>query len=120
MARSCSIHLSAPESAPESAERVVRMYVEQKGPCMRRYVPLLIALFALSGWLALGSGVASAGRFGPPWQSRDIVDGAQVYAQPDLASPVIGPLARGAIVVVTGEQTDSAGHEWTVTTLGYV
>src|SRR5712692_7398168 len=87
---------------------------------MRRYIPLLIALCALGGWLALGSSAASANRFGPPWQSRVIVDRAQIYAQPDLSSPVVGPLSRGATVVVTGEQTDSAGHEWTATTLGFV
>jgi lipoprotein-anchoring transpeptidase ErfK/SrfK len=52
--------------------------------------------------------------------SRVIADQAVIYQQPDVSSAVIGPAAHGAILVVLGESSDSAGHEWTQTTLGYV
>jgi len=87
---------------------------------MRRTLPLLIAVFALTAWLTLGAMAAQANRFGPPWQARVVADTAFVYSQADLGSAVIGPLQHGTIVVVTGEQTDSIGHEWTMTTLGFV
>src|SRR5882672_5714821 len=87
---------------------------------MRRTVSLLLALCAMASWLALGSAAAHANRFGPPFQARVVADTALVYNQPDLTSAIVGPLSRGTIVVVTGEQTDNAGHEWTTTTLGYV
>src|SRR5438034_1080727 len=77
---------------------------------MRRTLPLLIAASALAAWLALGAGGAQASRFGPPWQARLVVDTALIYSQPDLGSAVRGPLRRGAIVVVTGEQLDGSDH----------
>jgi hypothetical protein len=89
---------------------------------MRRLLALLIALLSstLAGWLVLGASGAHANRFGPPWQGRVVLDTALVYSQPDLSAQVLGPLGRGAIVAVTGEQSDSAGHEWTATNLGFV
>jgi hypothetical protein len=87
---------------------------------MARHVVLLLALLALAGWLVVGAGGAHASRFGTPWQAIVVVDTAVVYAQPDLTSPVLGPLGRGAIVVVTDETVDGANHEWTATTLGYL
>jgi lipoprotein-anchoring transpeptidase ErfK/SrfK len=87
---------------------------------MRRFFAPLIALASIAGWLVLGGGAAHANRFGPPWQARVVADATFVYSQADTTSAVIGPLRHGAIVVVTREQTDTAGHEWTATTLGFV
>jgi len=87
---------------------------------MRRTVSLLIALCALTGSFVFGMGAAHANRFGPPFQGRVVADNAFVYSQADLNSAIVGPLGHGAIVVVIGEQTDEASHEWTRTTLGFV
>src|SRR6266850_3337564 len=46
---------------------------------------------------------AHANRFGPPWQSRVVVDRTTVFSQPDRASPAVGPLDRGQLVIVVGE-----------------
>ena len=51
---------------------------------------------------------------------RVIADQTAVYQQADLSSPIVGPLSHGAIVVVIGETTDTADHEWTRTPIGYV
>jgi lipoprotein-anchoring transpeptidase ErfK/SrfK len=51
---------------------------------------------------------------------RVTADQTQVFADADLGANVIGPLDRGAHLVVTGEQADSTGHEWTRTVLGFV
>jgi hypothetical protein len=87
---------------------------------MPRPRTILLPLLAIAVWLALGALSAAANRFGPPWMDRVTADQSQVYAEADLTSPVVGPLEHGAILVVTGETSDSAGHEWTRTTLGYV
>jgi lipoprotein-anchoring transpeptidase ErfK/SrfK len=87
---------------------------------LRRFALLVVPMLATVGWLVVGAGSAAAGRFGPPWMARIIVDRTTLYAQPDLTSTAAGPLDRGTIVVVVGEQTDSAGHEWTQTPNGYV
>ena len=87
---------------------------------MRRRLALLVSSLSLVSSLLLGAGPAAASRFGPPWMSRVIADQAAIYQQPDLSSAVVGPLAHGTIVVVLGEGSDSGGHEWTQTTLGYV
>jgi len=87
---------------------------------MHRTVSLLIAFCALTAWLALDTGAAHANRFGPPFQARVVADSAFVYSQADLNSAIVGPLGHGAIVAVTGAQTDEAGHEWTLTPLGFV
>ena len=84
---------------------------------MRRY---LILILALACWAVLGASPAAAGRFGPPWMARVMVEQTMIYQQPDLSAPVLAPLDHGTIVVVLGQQTDSAGHEWTQTTLGFV
>jgi hypothetical protein len=87
---------------------------------MGRHVVLVVAVLALAGWLVAGAGGADASRFGTPWQAIVVVDTAFVYGRPDIASAVLGRLGRGAIVVVTDETVDGAGHEWTATTLGYM
>src|SRR6266567_1103372 len=97
-----------------------RASTRKKAPPMRRTVSLLIALCALTGSFVFGMGAAHANRFGPPFQGRVVADNAFVYSQADLNSAIIGPLGHGAIVVVIGEQTDEASHEWTRTTLGFV
>jgi L,D-transpeptidase catalytic domain/Bacterial SH3 domain len=76
-------------------------------------VALLVGLFSLP--LA-----AHANRFGPPWQSRVIVDQATLFAQPDLSSTPVGPLSRGQTVVVVGESTNPDGKEWTQTPDGWI
>src|SRR5437868_10949156 len=63
---------------------------------------------------------AYAGRFGSPWQSRVVVDRTVLYAQADRTSAAIGPLARGQIVVVTGESKADDGTDWTQTPDGFV
>ena len=87
---------------------------------MRRRLAFIVPWLVVVGCLLLGAGPASANRFGPPWMARVITDRALIYQQPDLSSAVVGPVAHGAILVVLGESSDSAGHEWTQTTLGYV
>lgn len=57
---------------------------------------------------------ALANRFGPPWQAKVTAEQTIVYSQPDRALPV-GPLAKGAIVVVLGEE-----GAWTRIPDGYV
>ena len=85
---------------------------------MRRTIPLLIAIWTLASWLVLGGVAAHANRFGPPWQARVVADNAFVYSQADLNSAIVGPLGHGSIVAVIGQQTDNAGHEWTMTPPG--
>jgi hypothetical protein len=53
-----------------------------------------------------------ANRFGPPWQGRVAVDVATLYSQANKGSPAVGPLVRGAIVVVVGEATSPDGMAW--------
>ena len=56
---------------------------------------------------------ASANRFGPPWQSRVVVDQTDALYRGRSWLDVVGPLVRGQIVVVTGESTASDGTAWT-------
>lgn len=81
---------------------------------------LVGVLASLAAGLVLAASPAAANRFGPPWMARVVADHTGIYPQADLSATQIGPLGHGAIVVVTGEQTDPAGHEWTQTTLGFV
>ncbi|HEY3058303.1 MAG TPA: L,D-transpeptidase family protein [Chloroflexota bacterium] len=85
---------------------------------MRATLALVPVVSAI--WLIWAATPSAASRFGAPWQARVVVDQTLVRDQPDQASPAIGPLGRGTIVVVTGEQTSQDGHEWTITTLGAV
>src|SRR5579864_1622455 len=55
--------------------------------------------------LAVAIVPASANRMGPPWMSVVNVDQTVMYGSPDRTNP-IGPLPRGAIVVVIGSQDD--------------
>lgn len=64
--------------------------------------------------------LASAHRFGPPWQARVVVDRTTVYAQPEANAAVVGPLDRGQLVVVVGETKAPDGTEWTQVTDGYL
>jgi lipoprotein-anchoring transpeptidase ErfK/SrfK len=77
-------------------------------------------ILSLAAWLVLGSGAASANRFGPPWQARIIVDRAIVFEQADAAARQVGALPRGSIVAVTGQSSDATGGEWTATPQGFV
>jgi hypothetical protein len=87
---------------------------------MRRGFTLVVPFLSITGWLVLAAGPAAAGRFGPPWMARVMIDQATIYEQPNLASAVVGPVQRGAILVVLDEQNEEDGHEWAQTTLGYV
>lgn len=80
----------------------------------------ILPVGALLVWLVHGVPAAEANRFGPPWQSRVVVDQTTLYTQPDRSSPVVGPLARGQIVVVVGEQTLPDGSQWTQVPDGYL
>jgi lipoprotein-anchoring transpeptidase ErfK/SrfK len=80
----------------------------------------LCVLLAIACWLSLGAGVAQANRFGPPWQAQVVVDETTVFTAPDAGAASVGPLDRGAIVVVVGETTGQDGRAWTQTTQGYV
>ena len=70
---------------------------------------------------SIGGQAAHANRFGPPWQSRVIVDSATLYSQPDSASAPVGPLSRGQIVVVVNESAAADGSAgWTQTPDGWI
>src|SRR6266511_3250519 len=77
-------------------------------------------LLILAITLALWPVAAHAHRFGPPWQARVSVDRTVVYTQPDAASPAVGPLERGQIVVVIGETKAETNTEWSQIPDGYV
>src|SRR5205807_1863696 len=79
----------------------------------RRTRGALAAFLGATLWLASGTLVAQAGRFGPPWQSRVSVEQTTLFSQADRASPPVGPLTRGAIVVVVNETTGPDGTAWT-------
>jgi lipoprotein-anchoring transpeptidase ErfK/SrfK len=80
---------------------------------------------SLAGVVALvafwhGALTVQANRFGPPWQSRVVVDQATLYAQADTRSAPVGPLSRGQIVVVVNESTNQDGAQWTQTADGWI
>jgi lipoprotein-anchoring transpeptidase ErfK/SrfK len=79
----------------------------------RRTRAVLVPMLAATLWLATGTLVARANRFGPPWQSRVTADQTTLFSQPDRSSMPIGPLIRGAIVVVISETTATDGAAWT-------
>jgi hypothetical protein len=85
-----------------------------------RRATLLATFLILASWLVLGATPGTAGRFGPPWMSYVVVDQTLVREQADPSAAVIGPLTRGALVVVIGEQQSPEGVSFTRTTLGYV
>src|SRR5579862_77953 len=87
---------------------------------MRRRAFLVLSGATVASWFALGTSPVAANRFGPPYMARVVVDQTLIYAQPDLTTQPSGPAQHGTILIVTGQTTDSAGHEWTQTTLGYV
>lgn len=90
-----------------------------QSPVLRACAPLL-GLTALAASLVASTGVAHASRFGPPWQSQVVVPRTVVYAAPDGGSQPIGPLGKGAIVVVLAELTGTDGSAWTEIPDGYV
>jgi hypothetical protein len=47
---------------------------------------MLWSVLATLVWLGLGVLPVHANRFGPPWQSRVVVDQATLFSQPDSAS----------------------------------
>src|SRR5215471_13709374 len=81
--------------------------------------PALVGLLACL-WVALGALPAEANRFGPPWQSRVVVDQATLFSQPNPGAAPVGPLARGQLVVVVGESTANDGTAWTQTPDGWI
>src|SRR5438067_13650032 len=82
-------------------------------PTRRRTRSMLWSVLATLAWPVVGVRPVHANRFGPPWQSRVVVDQATVFSQPDSAAPPVGPLLRGQIVVVVNETTASDGTAWT-------
>src|SRR5579859_2453898 len=82
--------------------------------------PILAGACIALLWLAAAASGASANRFGPPWQSRVVVDHTVLYSQPDAGSPPVGPLARGEVVVVVGETTGTDSAAWTQVPDGFV
>jgi hypothetical protein len=89
----------------------------ERGCQMRRVLaPLLIALT----WLLVGASSATANRFGPPWQSRVVVDRTMLYSQPDRGSPPVGPLVLGQVVVVVSELVGADAVGWTQVPDGFV
>src|ERR671930_1757422 len=82
-------------------------------PRPRRAGSILSSVLAALAWLAVGVLPVHANRFGPPWQSRVVVDQATLFSQPDAASAPVGPLLRGQIVVVVNETTAADGTAWT-------
>lgn len=78
------------------------------------------ALLAVALGLLAGTGTASADRWGPPWQGRVATDGTVVRTRPDPAAPVVGPLGRGAIVVVLEEKVGADGDSWLRIPDGYL
>ena len=73
----------------------------------------IVATVAALAWLSLGALPANANRFGPPWQSRVVVDQTTLFSLPDSRSQPVGPLLRGQIVVVVEEKTAEDGTPWT-------
>jgi lipoprotein-anchoring transpeptidase ErfK/SrfK len=88
----------------------------ERGWQMRRISVVFVALM----WLFVGVSSASANRFGPPWQSRVVVDRTMLYSQADRGSPAVGPLLRGQVVVVVGETTGSDSGAWTQVPDGFL
>jgi hypothetical protein len=81
----------------------------------------VVALLGVGLWLACAATSAQANRFGPPWQSRVIVDQATLYGQPDRGSTPVGSLSRGQLVVVVGDEVHAAdGSDWTQLLDGYL
>ena len=79
---------------------------------------LLSTFLALSLWL-LGGGLAQARSFGPPWEGQ-VNTQSVVYAQPDPSSTIVGPLSKGAIVVVLAQTTGTDGKQWLKIPVGYI
>ncbi len=80
---------------------------------------LAATFLALTIWL-LGGGPAQARSFGPPWEGQVNVSHTVVYTQPDPSSAAVGPLGRGAIVVVLAQTTGADGNQWLKIPDGYV
>ena len=85
-------------------------------------MPVLLLPAAILAWLSVCGLTTTAypNRFGPPWQSRVVVDSATLYTQADRASAPAGPLSQGQIVVVINESTASDGTAWTQTPDGWI
>lgn len=77
----------------------------------------IVSFFVL--WMGSIRTASADDRFGPPWQSMVVANQTLVYSQPDQASKVVGPLAGGAMIVVTGDNL-GADKGWTQILDGYV
>ncbi len=77
------------------------------GICTTTRLRVRAAAICLSGFIAVVAAVAPAhaNRFGPPWMAIVNADQTMLYASADRSNP-IGPLPKGAMVVVTGGQED--------------
>ncbi len=84
-----------------------------------RRIFLAAVFLALGLWLS-ASGPAQARSFGPPWEGQINKTQTVVYSQPDPSSPVVGPLGKGAIVVVLAQTTGADGNQWLKIPDGYV
>jgi len=80
---------------------------------------LAAAILLVALWL-LPAPLAEARSFGPPWEG--VVNGSQtlVHERPDPASPIVGPLGEGAIVVVLRQATGADGGQWLQIPDGFV
>jgi L,D-transpeptidase catalytic domain/Bacterial SH3 domain len=84
-----------------------------------KWSPPILSSRVVAGLLLsvfVGATPVHANRFGPPWQARVVVESTIAYSEPDSSAPPIGPLYRGALVVVLAD----AGSGWTSTTVGFV
>lgn len=82
----------------------------------KRLVAALAALVAQT----LAVSPVHANRFGPPWESRVVVDQATLFANPEPTAIPVGPLSRGQLVVVINEATTPDGQNWTQTPDGWI
>src|SRR6266700_5874394 len=89
---------------------------------VRRTRWVVMPLLGVLAYAAIGVGTPTvlASRFGPPWQSRVVVDQTTLFSQADRGSAPVGPLSRGQVVVVVNELTAGDGVAWTQVPDGFL